>query len=167
MAVPFASFKKYGDDDLQLYYPLLMTSPAIPQAGDSYLSDIALRDISIKSIYMEGGHMEPNLDWDGSRYDWASGVTEIQSDFVDAGGESPTGNFNLLKNTALSTFQSTHWTSVFEKPYVEGSDDIEQPYNWIYSKSEPSDHSKIWVDTREEIIEPKYYQNGCLEKALF
>lgn len=160
MAVPFASFKKYGDDDLQLYYPLLMTSPAIPQAGDSYLSDIALRDISIKSIYMEGGHMEPNLDWDGSRYDWASGVTEIQSDFVDAGGESPTGNFNLLKNTALSTFQSTHWTSIFEKPYVEGSDDIEQPYNWIYSKSEPSDHSKIWVDTREEIIEPKYYQNG-------
>ena len=158
MAVPFASFRQFGDDNLQLYYPLLMTSPAIPQAGNSYLSDVALRNISIKSIYMEGGRMEPNLNWDGSRYDWATNVTEIQSDFVDAGGESPTGNFNLLRNTALSTLDKTHWTSVFEVPYQEGIDSIDQPYNWLYVGSEPSDHSKIWVDTKLNEIEPQFFQ---------
>lgn len=158
MAVPFASFRQFGDDNLQLYYPLLTTSPAIPQAGNSYLSDVALQNISIKSIYMESGRMEPNLNWDGSRYDWATNVTEIQSDFVDAGGESPTGNFNLLKNTALSTLDKTHWTSVFEVPYQEGVDSIDQPYNWLYTASEPSDHSKIWVNTKLNEIEPQFFQ---------
>lgn len=161
MAVPIAAPRLSADDNpnLQLYYPMLMTSPAFPQAGDSYLSDIELSNIDIKAIYMEKGEMEPDPGWDGTKYDWSEDVTEIQSDFVDA-GNSTTGNYNLLFNTALSTKEMEYWHKIFEVPFEENSTNFEQAYNWIYSKIEPSDKTKIWVDLNQKDFTPLYwYQN--------
>ena len=101
MAVPIPGTREdFSETQLQLYFPVLTTSPAIPQSGSSYLSDIQLQDISIKNIYLERGDMTSNPGWDGAKYPWASGTTEIQSDFINV-GDYNTGNFNLLKNTAL------------------------------------------------------------------
>lgn len=163
MAIPLAGYRQFLNDNLQLYFPLLTTSPALPQAGDSYLSDISIKNLSIKSIYMEGGNMEPNLNWDGSKYDWSTGITEIQSDFIDGQGESTSGNFNLLKNTALSTHQTTYWTTVYEIPYSLGSEDAEMTYNWTYSPTAPTELSKIWVDTSKLEIEPQYWTGEAWE----
>lgn len=157
MVMPLAGRRQFGNDNLQLYYPLLTTSPAMPQAGDSYLSNVSIKDISIRGIYMEGGQMEPNLGWDGTKYDWSSGTTEIQTDFVNSGGVGEENHYNLLKNTALSTEQTTYWTEVFEVPYIFGGANPEQTYNWIYSAEAPADLSKIWVDTSQLQIVPQYW----------
>lgn len=160
MATPIAARRNYGDENLQLYFPMLTTSPAMPQAGDSYLSEVALKDLDVKAIYLEKGESQPNLSWNGEKYDWASDVTEIQTDFVDSGGESD-GNFNLLQNTALSTGSKRYWTGVFEDPFVTSSSSKEQTYNWVYSKAAPSETSSIWVDTTDDtVIEPQYW-NGA------
>lgn len=144
MAVPFASRRNYGDDNLQLYFPSLITSPAIPQAGDTYLSDVRIKDMDIKSIYLEKGTSEPNLSWDGNRYDWAKNITEIQTDFIDGGGTSGS-SFNLLENTSLSTGSISKWIGVYEVPYVEGSSDKEQVANWIFAEEAPAGAGLIWV----------------------
>lgn len=161
MAVPFAAKRSYEEkdvDNLQLYFPMLMTSPSIPQASDTYLSDIRLKDIEAKAIYLERGLMDSNPDWDGERYDWASGVTEIQTNFID-GGDSTSGNFNLLFNTGLTGGLNNYWTAVYEKNYVDGSSDREQVYNWIFSDNAPTDISKIWADTSQKVLEPKFWSN--------
>lgn len=159
MAIPIAAKKNIEQkptDSLGLYFPLLTTSPALPQAGDTYLSDVRLKDISAKAIYMEKGLMEPNPSWDGEKYDWSSGVTEIQTNFID-GGDSTSGNFNLLFNTGLTGGQKDYWTSVYDKPYEDNSTAREQIYNWSFSPTPPSDLGKIWVDTSDMSFEPKYW----------
>ena len=154
MAVPIPGTREdFSATQLQLYFPILTTSPAIPQSGSSYLSDIQLQDISVKNIYLERGDMPPNPGWDGAQYPWASGTTEIQSDFINV-GDYNTGNFNLLKNTALTTKQKTHWETVAEAP-------SDNPKDWVYSNESPADLTKIWVDTtKEEEFVPKYWSSS-------
>lgn len=151
MAVPIPGTREdFSETQLQLYFPVLTTSPAIPQSGSSYLSDIQLQNISIKNIYLERGDMAPNPGWDGAKYPWASTITEIQSDFINV-GDYNTGNFNLLKNTALTTKQKTYWEVVAETP-------SDNPRDWVYSKEAPSDLTKIWVNTtNEKEFVPKYW----------
>ena len=70
MAIPIPGIRAdYSETELQLYLPVLTTSPAIPQAGNSYLSNIELQDVSAKSIYLERGQMEADPGWDGQKYD--------------------------------------------------------------------------------------------------
>lgn len=153
MAVPIPGVRDdLTEQELGLYLPILTTSPSIPQAGNSYLSNIELKDISAKAIYIERGPMESSPGWDGQKYDWTKGTTEIQTDFIDA-GDSNSGGFNILENTALSTMQTTYWTSVFEK--VE-----DNPISWVYSTTPPADTTKIWVNTSEDNLEPKYWSSS-------
>lgn len=153
MAVPIPGVRDdLTEQELGLYLPILTTSPSIPQAGNSYLSNIELKDISAKAIYIERGPMESSPGWDGQKYDWTKGMTEIQTDFIDA-GDSNSGGFNILENTALSTMQTTYWTSVFEK--VE-----DNPISWVYSTTPPADTTKIWVNTSEDNLEPKYWSSS-------
>ena len=148
--VPIPGLREdFSETELQLYMPILTTSPAIPQAGSSYLSNVELRDVSAKGIYIERGHMDSNPNWDGENYDWTSEVTEIQTDFIDAGNNN-NGSFNLLHNTALSTMQLTNWLTVFENV-------SDNPASWVYSDTAPTDSTKVWVDTSEEDFEPKYW----------
>lgn len=150
MAVPIPGMREdFSQRELDLYFPLLTTSPAIPQAGNSYLSDVELKDVSIKGIYLERGRMEADPNWDGEKYDWTSGTTEIQTDFIDA-GDYNNGNFNLLHNTALTTMQLTNWTTVFERL-------SDNPANWVYSSTAPTDTTKIWVNTSSDDFEPMYW----------
>lgn len=150
MGVPIAGIREdYSKDELQLYFPLMTTSPAIPQAGNSYLSNIELQNVSAKAIYLERGEMNNDPSWDGEKYNWTSGRTEIQTDFIDAGDNS-SGNFNLLHNTAFITMQLTDWTTVFEKVSDNAMD-------WIYSKTAPTETTKIWVDTTKDSMEPQYW----------
>lgn len=154
MAVPLFIRKGYASmTDKDLYYPLLTTSPTFLQAGDTYLSDLKLKDLSIKSIYLEKGKMPPNLDWDGTPYDWSSGTTEIQTQFVNS-GEGRENVYNILKNSSLN--DTTHWSAIYE---VDQSDtkNIEHPSNWLYQAKEPADKSKIWVSTQLGQIEPQYW----------
>lgn len=153
MAVPIPGIREdYSETELRLYLPFLSTSPAIPQAGNSYLSNMSLKDVSVKSLYLERGSMEASPEWDGTKNDWSSGVTEIQTDFINA-GDGNNGNFNLLQNTALTTQQKTYWTTVFEKV-------TDNPAAWVYSSVAPSDTTKVWVNTAEASFEPKYWASG-------
>lgn len=121
MAVPLGGEKLGLDEkDLQLFFPVLTTSPAFPQAGDSYLSEIELKNIDIKSLYLEKGNMDENINWDGNKYDWTDGVTEIQTDFINS-GDGLRGNFNLLENTSLATLQMANWHKVYEEDFYEKS----------------------------------------------
>ena len=102
MAVPIPGIREdYSETELRLYLPFLSTSPAIPQAGNSYLSNMSLKDVSVKSLYLERGSMEASPEWDGTKNDWSSGVTEIQTDFINAGDDN-NGNFNLLKKLRIT-----------------------------------------------------------------
>lgn len=150
MAIPIPGIRAdYSEKELQLYLPVLTTSPAIPQAGNSYLSNIELQNVSAKSIYLERGQMEADPGWDGQKYDWTSGVTEIQTDFINA-GDYNNGNFNILQNTALTTMQTTNWITVFEK-------ETDTPSAWVYATTAPTDVTKVWVDTSKPNFEPLYW----------
>lgn len=146
MSVPLAGVKNYGEDKLLLYYPVMKTSPAFPQAGDSYLSNVGIKDIDIKSVYLEKGNMSPNLDYEGEKYEWATGITEIQSDFVDLGA-SMAGASNLLYGTDLTLKQWDSWHEIYEDP-------TNTPSSWHYGDKEPSDKKKIWVNTKEKGFKP-------------
>lgn len=143
MAVPILGI------DRKLHFPLLTTSPAIPQAADTYLSDIALKDIEIQSIYLEKGKMEPDPGWDGTPYDWTEGVTEIQSDFVDLGSLKG-GQPNLLYSTDLSGKDWGNWKQTVW-------DLGKAPNTWFYSDKEPSERDRIWVNTTKETNEPLFW----------
>lgn len=155
MSLPIAAPRKYSDSNLQLYFPILKTSPVLIQAGDSYLSDLSLKDLDIKSIYMEKGAMEPNPDWSGDKYDWTSEITEIQSDFINS-GFSNSNVYNLFRNSSLN--DKDNWISIYEVKNEDISS-AEHPSNWEYSPTPPSTTSKVWVNSSKEAIIP-YIWNG-------
>jgi len=96
MAVPMLSKKKedYRDEELMMYFPLMMTSPALVHAGDTYLDNAQFRDVSVNAVYIEASQMEPDPAWDGTERDWSSGVTEVSSDFVVEKDGVPTIDLN-------------------------------------------------------------------------
>lgn len=161
MAVPIlgkTSIDPRRAKEQKFYFPFMLTSPAMPQAGDSYLSDIRLKDIEIQALYMEKGRMDENPGWDGSPYDWSKDVTEIQSDFVDLGSISG-GKPNILFSTDLSNKEWGRW--------VPSSWELDKkPSEWFYSNIEPSDRSKIWVNTKDKDNIPKYW-NGKSWSSYF
>lgn len=146
MAVPYVGKREGSSKEGQLFFANLITSPAIPQAGDTYLSDVRIKDVDIKSIYMEKTANGPDPSWSGARYPWAKGVTEIQSEFVETIKDS-NSQFNLLYNSSLATNSYANWIPIYEDPYKEDSTSPEQTYNWIPGIEPPTDVTAIWLPT--------------------
>lgn len=92
MAVPMLSTVSFDptvpeSKELMMYFPILMTSPALIHANDTYLDNIQLRDVSAKAVYIEASQMEPDPTWKGDKRDWTEGITELSTKFVKEDSE--------------------------------------------------------------------------------